>query len=109
MKKFKLSILSLAVIISVCGAFATRPHFDCSNMTQYYYAGGGYSLAGTEGVNYVCSQGSGVCTYYTTNGINFFECQPGAYCTSNCFVRQDGQPIKPLKPATTPANTPTSH
>ena len=109
MKKFKLSILSLAVIISVCGAFATRPHFDCSNLTQYMYTGGGYIPAGTEGVNYVCAAGSGACTYYTTNGINFFECQVGSYCTQNCFVRQDGQPLKPLKPATIPANTQTSH
>ena len=51
MKKFKWSVLSLAVILSVCGAFATRPHFDCSNMSQYYLSGGVYLPAGTEGVN----------------------------------------------------------
>lgn len=105
MKKIKWSILSLAVVLSVCGAFATRPHFDCSNMTQYYFAGGVYSEAGEEGVNYTCDQGTGACTYYTLNGQNFFQCQVGTYCTSNCFVRPDGKPIKPLKPATTPAKT----
>ena len=108
MKKFKWSILSLAVIISVCGAFATRPHFDCSNMTQYYFAGGGYNNAGIEGLNYTCAEGTGTCTYYTLDGVTYHQCQPGSYCTSNCFVRQDGKPIKPLKPAT-PANTTTSH
>ena len=102
MKKFKWSILSLAIIVSVCGAFATRPHFDCSNMIQYALIGGVYSPCGTEGVNYVCSAGSGPCTYYTTNGVTFFECQVGTYCTGNCFVRQDGQPLKPLKPSATP-------
>jgi hypothetical protein len=109
MKKFKWSILSLAVIFSICGAFATRPHFDCSQMTQYYFAGGVYSEAGTEGVNYICTSGTGTCTYYTNNGQTFFTCQEGSYCTSNCFVREDGKPIKPLKPTTTPANTQKSH
>ena len=106
MKKFKWSILSLAVIVSICGAFATRPHFDCSNLTQYMYLGGVYTPAGTEGVNYVCTQGSGVCTYYTLNGVNYFACQPGAYCTNNCFVRENA---KSTKPATTPGNTQKSH
>jgi hypothetical protein len=105
MKKFKWSILSLAIILSVCGAFATRPHFDCSNMTKYYLSGGVYFTAGEEGVNYICSQGTGTCTYYTTNGINFYACEPGLFCTSNCFVRPDGQPLKPLKPVAAPSNT----
>ena len=109
MKKFKWSILSLAVILSVCGAFATRPHFDCSNMSQYYFSGGVYLPAGTEGVNYVCSSGTGVCTYYTPDGLSYFECQPGLYCTSNCIVREDGKPIKPLKPATAPSNSIKAH
>ena len=106
MKKFKWSILSLAIIVSVCGAFATRPHFDCSNMTQYMFAGGVYTPAGIEGVNYVCSQGSGVCTYYTTNGVTYFACQQGAYCTNNCFVRENAKQNKSTTPQ---ANTPKSH
>ena len=87
MKKIKGILLSTAIILSVSGAFATRPQFDCSNDTQYHLQGGSYTLAGTEGVNYVCSQGSGTCTYYTLDGINFLPCQPGVYCTSNCFTR----------------------
>ena len=71
MKKFKWSILSLAVILSVCGAFASRPHFDCSNMPQYYFVGGVYSNAGTDGVNYICTEGTGVCTYYTPDGLSY--------------------------------------
>ena len=87
MKKFKWSVLSLAVILSVCGAFATRPQFDCSNDTQYHLVGMVYTPAGTEGVNYICTSGSGTCTYYTTDGINYFPCMQGTYCTSNCFTR----------------------
>lgn len=87
MQKFKWTLLSIAIIVSITCAFANRPHFDCSSYTQYYYTGGGYSLAGTEGVNYICTSGSGTCTYYTTNGVDFYPCQSGTYCTSNCFTR----------------------
>jgi hypothetical protein len=85
-KKIKGMLLPTAIILSVSGAFATRPQYDCTNSTQYHLAGGSYILAGTEGVNYVCSSGSGTCTYYTTDGINFLPCQVGTYCTSNCFT-----------------------
>jgi hypothetical protein len=95
MKKVKWTIMSLTVILSVCGAFATKPHFDCSNMQQYYFAGGRYTLAGTYGVDYICVTGAGPCTYYTTDGINFFPCQAGTRCTANCFVRENPKPAKP--------------
>jgi hypothetical protein len=109
MQKFKWSILSIAVILAVCGAFVTRPHFDCSTATQYYYAGGTYNEAGEEGVDYTCTNGSGTCTYYTTNGITFYPCQAGLYCTQNCFVREKNKTSKPSKPATTPANLQQAH
>ena len=109
MQKFKWSILSIAVILAVCGAFVTRPHFDCSTMTQYYYQGGVYFVAGEEGVDYTCIDGESVCTYYTNNGQTFFECQPGQYCTSNCDFRMKAKTGKPSKPATTPANPQQSH
>ena len=84
MKKLKWSLMSAAVLLGLGGAFTTRPHFDCSNMTQYYYAGGVYSQAGVEGINYICTEGTGICTYYTPDGLTFFECQAGTYCTGNC-------------------------
>ena len=84
MKKIKGMLLSSAIILSVSGAFATRPQYDCSTETQYYLSGGTYLLAGTEGVDYTCVSGSGTCTYYTNDGINFLPCQSGLYCTSNC-------------------------
>lgn len=108
MKKFKVSLLSLAVIVSICGAFATRPHFDCSNMEQFFLSGGVYHDAGIEGVTYTCTEGTGTCTYYTNDGVTYFTCQPGTYCTSNCFVRGDGKPVKPAK-AETPSNNAKSH
>jgi len=79
MKKMKWTLMSLAIIISVCGAFVTRPKFDCTQATQYYFTGGAYMPAGTYGVNYICEAGTTTCTYYTTNGITFFTCQIGSY------------------------------
>jgi hypothetical protein len=87
MKKLKWTLSSAAIIISISGAFANRPPFDCLSYTQYYFAGGVYNIAGTEGVNYICVSGSGTCTYYTEDGIDFYPCQTGSYCTSNCFIR----------------------
>ena len=84
MKKLKWTLLSAAILLSVTGALGTRPQFDCSNETQYYFSGGAYLAAGTEGVNYICTSGTGTCTYYTDDEINFFPCQAGIYCTGNC-------------------------
>jgi hypothetical protein len=87
-------IMPLAIIVSVCGAFATRPHFDCTNSVQYYKSGSSYIQAGTMGLNYTCTTGIGACTYYTTDGIHYFQCQVGVYCTNNCFVRDNEKPTK---------------
>jgi hypothetical protein len=97
--------MSLTLVLSVCGAFATRPHFDCSNMTQYFFVGGGYTPAGIEGVDYTCASGSTACTYYTNDGIHFAQCQVGTYCTANCFIRQNDKSVKPVqKPVPTAAH-----
>ena len=105
MKKIKWTLMSLTLVLSVCGAFATRPHFDCSNMTQYVFVGGVYMQAGVEGVDYTCTTGLGACTYYTNDGIHYAQCQVGTYCTQNCFVRQNDKPVKPAqKPVPTVAH-----
>ncbi len=99
MKKVKWTLMSLAVFISVGGAFATRLHnFGCSSDTQYHYAGGVYTAAGVLGVNYVCDAGSNTCTYYTTDNIHYYPCQTGLYCTANCLTGGDPTPAKPQKP-----------
>jgi Family of unknown function (DUF6520) len=109
MKKLKWTLMSAAVVLGIGGALATRPHYDCSNDVQYIIVGGVPRMAGTEGVDYTCTEGNGTCTYYTPDQINYYECQVGTYCTSNCFVREYGKPIKPLKPATTPSNSAKVH
>lgn len=102
MKKVKWTIMSLAIILSVCGAFATRPHFDCSNLQQYFLSGTSYVEAGTYGVDYTCvADLSSTCTYYTTNQHTFWACASGVYCTANCFVGQKPKDPKP-KPVSSP-------
>lgn len=77
MKKIKWSILSLAVIFSITAAFATKPHWDCSFLPQYYYNGSGYLPVAQQ---YGCMQGAITCTYYTQNGgISYFPCTTGVY------------------------------
>jgi hypothetical protein len=80
MKKMKWTLMSLAIIISVCGAFVTRPKFDCTQLTQYYQTGGTYMPAGQYGITYICEAGSTTCTFYTLNGgISYTPCQLGTY------------------------------
>jgi hypothetical protein len=81
MKKIKVTLLSLAVIFSVCAAFATKPHWDCTTLPQYWFNGTQYLPVG---INYGCLQGTTTCTYYTINGgISYAPCTVGSY--DNCM------------------------
>jgi Family of unknown function (DUF6520) len=66
MKKIKWTILSFAILISISGAFASRPH---TLQGLYYYNGTQYMPAGTLGVTYVCETTSSVCTYTYSQGV----------------------------------------
>ena len=82
MKKIKWSILSFAVVLAVCAAFATKPHFDCTSLPQYYYNGAGYIPVPLDG-DWACLQGITTCSYYTLNGgITYSPCTVGTY--DNC-------------------------
>ena len=78
MKKIKWMIMTLAIVFSICGAFATRPHYDCRTAPQYMWNGVAYELAGTEGIDYQCTGESGTCTY-TQSGQTYTACQFGSY------------------------------
>ena len=83
MKKIKWTIMTLVVSLSVGGALATAPHFDCRTDIQYFATGGGYMPAGTIGINYFCNTGAQTCTY-TTDGIgDYYPCQMGIYTPVN--------------------------
>jgi len=107
MKKLKWSIMSLSVVFSICAAFATRPHFDCSNMTQYYFAGGTYNDAGREGVDYTCQAGTGTCTFYTPDGIHYYTCSTGLF--DNCVGCAVKNTTKKGNPASNRPNADAAH
>jgi uncharacterized protein DUF6520 len=78
MKKMKVLIMTLAIVLSIGAAFASRRSLDCRTAIQYYYNGSGYSNAGTLGVEYICVDGSTACTYYLV-GLTYMPCQIGTY------------------------------
>jgi len=67
MKKIKWTILTIAILFSIGGAFASRPHALVSGL--YYYDGSGYMPAGQLGVTYVCETSSNICTYTYSGGV----------------------------------------
>lgn len=78
MKKIKVTLMTLAILLSIGGAFATRPHYDCTFSTQYYYNGSGYSPAGTFGVSFICQDSPNSCSYYLVSG-QYVQCRMGTY------------------------------
>jgi hypothetical protein len=78
MKKIKFAIMTLAILLSIGGAFATRPHFDCRTATQYYWNGTTYLAAGVPGHDYQCTGISGTCTYTLSNNV-YSPCTTGSY------------------------------
>jgi len=67
MNKIKWTILTSAILFSICSAFATRPHALQSGL--YWYNGTEYLAAGQMGVNYVCETSSNTCTYSYSDGV----------------------------------------
>jgi len=68
MKKIKWTILTFAILFSIGGAFASRPHALVTGL--YYYNGSGYMpVTGQLGVAYVCESSPEVCTYTYSQGV----------------------------------------
>jgi hypothetical protein len=82
MLKIKLCLISVAIIGSIIGAFASKPGMNCQNQTQFFRFGNSYLEAGEYGVDYVCTGSVGVCTYYQPNPFNpdsYAPCRTGAF------------------------------
>lgn len=67
MNKIKWTILTCAILFSICSAFATRAKPLQSNL--YYFNGTQYLAAGTMGVTYVCETSPNTCTYVLSQGV----------------------------------------
>jgi len=68
----------MAFIVALVSAFVTRPAQSCIGEPQYYFNGSAYIAAGVLGRDYICSTGSGICTYIGGNG-SYQACQSGIY------------------------------
>jgi hypothetical protein len=78
MKRIKLAFISFAVLFAVTAAIASRPKWDCTGVTNYYWNGTGYSLAGVFGADYFCASSSNPCTYFLL-GNSYQVCRTGTY------------------------------
>jgi hypothetical protein len=84
MKKIKVAMISMAIILAVGGAFATRPDPSCADAPQFFRFGyDEYLEAGEIGSDYNCVTTVGVCTYYRpapiTNPNYYLPCRNGIY------------------------------
>jgi hypothetical protein len=78
MKKIKATIMTLAILLSIGGAYATRPHYDCTFSTQYRLSGSGYVPAGQFGVDFACLDSPYTCSYTLVNG-QYVQCRIGTW------------------------------
>lgn len=63
MNKIKWTFMTLAILLSVSGAFASRTHHKAFD-SLYYWNGSTYvPVAGQQGVDYECVGGANICTY----------------------------------------------
>jgi hypothetical protein len=70
MKKIKWTIMTLAIVLSVGSAVATRLYSDTKGQSNlYYFNGTQYMPAGQFGVTYFCQSSSSICTYSYSNGV----------------------------------------
>lgn len=81
MKKMKVTIMTLAILLSIGGAFATRlSDPPCYGTIQYHKVGNSYNQCGTIGVNFDCVQSADVCTYWLNPSTNQYEaCHQGTW------------------------------
>ena len=80
MKKWKLFFVSIAIALGIGGAFATNKSRICEYYEQYVLVNGVYVSAGTYGIDYVCFNGPGICTFYKpTPSSPYYPCRTGEY------------------------------
>lgn len=79
MRKMKIIMMSVAVVLAVGAAMATKAKALCSSQPQYYKVGNTYYPAGIEGYDYVCEWDHfGTCTYYYDPGSKTYQpCKAG--------------------------------
>jgi hypothetical protein len=80
MKRIKFLLISIAIVTALGSSFATRVKAPCEFMTQYRLYNGSYVLAGTYGLDYLCTGTLDVCTWYKPwPTSSWTPCRAGTY------------------------------
>jgi hypothetical protein len=81
MKKFRMILLSTALLAGVGTAVASGTNIYCETFTQYRYFYGQYVPLFEDGHDYLCLESQpGICTYYRQNPWSpFIPCRFGLF------------------------------
>lgn len=78
MKKIKWTIMTLAILFSVCTAFSTRPKLR--GPQEYYWTGTAYAMVPSDyGGLWTCRANTSVTCTYTFDGANYWAFRTGVY------------------------------
>jgi hypothetical protein len=83
MNKIKWTLIALAIIFIIGGAFATRSHPPKAvEAGLYYYNGSVYvPVTGNNGTGYICVGQANICTYFYNSSTQTYN----PYNTGNYF------------------------
>jgi len=82
MRKLKIILITMAIVVSIGGSFASTQQDGCVYSTQYHLVGGSYLNAGEYGYDFYClDDPANTCTYYKPNpGVEvYIQCRSGDY------------------------------
>lgn len=80
MKKFKIILIGTCIMGALVGAFATNRCRTCEFYPQYRLINNNYVPAGEDGIDYICWDVSGICTYWKPGLTSpYLPCKNGAY------------------------------
>src|SRR5688572_24781641 len=83
MKRIKIALNAIAILAAIGGAFATAYCERCENEVQYIPMNKSYHKVGEYGIDYNCSFGAEICTFYytdsTKNAVGLLPCREGRY------------------------------
>lgn len=69
MKRIKIIMNTLAIIIAIAAAIATRDYLQNNDRAQYIPVNNTYKPAGDFGVDYNCCDSNNVCTFYLPDSV----------------------------------------
>jgi hypothetical protein len=94
MNKIKMTFMALAILLSVGGALATRPHHTGDSV--WYWNGNTYIPAGSYMQDYICMSSPNTCTY-SFDGATYTPYQQGNYAPFPGGITNEAKTTKETK------------